>query len=113
MSVEALRDHQVDLVSVADVLHEHLDVALVRSAFETLRDGERERAWTLKRMVECPIGFEPTRVPFAALRGRASEPTRVSLGSCGDCQVPRRFPTGSPISVPTERSASSTWTASC
>lgn len=52
MSIEALRDQQVDLVSVADVLHEHLDVALVQSAFEDLRDGERERAWTLKHMVE-------------------------------------------------------------
>lgn len=42
----------MDLVSVTDVLHEHLDGALVDAAFEDLRDSERERAWTLKRMVE-------------------------------------------------------------
>ena len=30
--------------------------------------------------MECPIGLEPTRVPFAALRGRASGPTRIGQG---------------------------------
>ena len=52
VSLEALLDRQVDLVSVTDVLHEYLDCALVDAAYEDLRDGERERAWTLKHMVE-------------------------------------------------------------
>jgi hypothetical protein len=52
VSLEALLDQQVDLVSVTDVLHEYLDCALVDAAYEDLRNGERERAWTLKHMVE-------------------------------------------------------------
>ena len=47
----ANRDHQVDLVCVAELLHEHLSGSLVAAAFEDLRDGERERVWTLQKMV--------------------------------------------------------------
>ena len=45
------RDHQVDLVCVAEVLHEHLTGPLVSAAFQELRNGERERIWTLQQMV--------------------------------------------------------------
>lgn len=45
------RDRKVDLVCVAEVLHEHLTGSLVAAAFEDLRDGERERVWTLQQMV--------------------------------------------------------------
>ncbi len=45
------RDQQVDLVCVAELLHEHLTGPLVTAAFEDLRDGERERVWTLQQMV--------------------------------------------------------------
>ncbi len=45
------RDQQVDLVCVAELLHEHLTAPLVAAAYEELRDGERERVWTLQQMV--------------------------------------------------------------
>lgn len=45
-------DLHVDLVGVSEVLHEHLTGSLVKAAFEELRDGERQRVWTLERMVE-------------------------------------------------------------
>ncbi len=48
---KANRDDQVDLVCVAELLHEHLNGSLVAAAFEDLRDGERERVWTLQQMV--------------------------------------------------------------
>lgn len=46
------RNQQVDLVGVAEVMHAHLTVPLVAATYEDLRDGERERVWTLQKMVE-------------------------------------------------------------
>jgi hypothetical protein len=45
------RKKRVDLGSVAELLHEHLTGPLVAGAFEELRDGERERVWTLQQMM--------------------------------------------------------------
>lgn len=42
----------VDLVHVAELLHTHLTGALVASAYEKLRSRERQRSWTLERMME-------------------------------------------------------------
>lgn len=45
-------DAQVDLLQVVEVLHEHLTPALVNNAYEELRGAERERAWTLRHLVQ-------------------------------------------------------------
>lgn len=45
-------EQQLDLLSVVEVLHEHLTPAMVDSAYEELRDQERERAWTLRHLVQ-------------------------------------------------------------
>lgn len=42
---------EVDLVCVAELLHQHLTGPLVTAAYEELRDRERERIWTLQQMV--------------------------------------------------------------
>lgn len=43
---------RVDLLEVVEVLHEHLTPALVDNAYEALRGTERERAWTLRHLVQ-------------------------------------------------------------
>jgi len=67
---KANRDHQVDLVCVAELLHEHLSGSLVAAAFEDLRDGERERVWTLRQMVAADVGI--TLMPELAISGRGA-----------------------------------------
>jgi hypothetical protein len=43
---------RVDLLSVVEVLHEHLTPALCEGVFDQVRDGECRRMWTLQRLAE-------------------------------------------------------------
>jgi hypothetical protein len=72
-------NQQVDLMAVAEILNEHLDGALVRSAYEKLRTTERERTWTLNHMMAFWVAVTLRAPPSLgqALREAAGSPTSI------------------------------------
>src|ERR671923_258909 len=46
------RTAEIDLLRVVDLLHEHLTAPLCHAAFKRVRRTERQRAWTLKALVQ-------------------------------------------------------------